>query len=197
MISIAHDRIRPSSGGLFVISGPSGAGKGTLVSRIMDRLDDAWLSISATTRAPRKGEREGIEYFFKSDAEFDTLIAEDGLLEWADVHGRRYGTPRATVEAKIAEGKRVILEIDPQGAFQVRERHPDAVLIFIAPPSFEELEHRLRKRGTETDEQIRRRLQTAQVELSEINEYDVVVQNDDIETATRDLIEAIESYSTR
>lgn len=184
-------------GGLFVISGPAGTGKGTLVHRIMKRLDDVWLSISATTRAPRPGEIEGVDYYFKSDSEFDTLIENDGLLEWAEVHGMRYGTPRDTVLQKIEEGKRVILEIDVQGAFQIRRRYPNAVLIFIVPPSMDELIRRLYSRGTETEEQIRRRLQTAKVELSETNEYDVQIVNDDLETATRELCTAIERFSGR
>ena len=180
-------------GGLFVISGPSGAGKGTLVSRLMERLDDVWLSISATTRAPRTGEVDGVDYHFLTDAQFDELICSDGLLEWAEVHGRRYGTPRAAIDEKVARGQRVILEIDPQGAFQVRERYPEAFLIFIKPPSFSELETRLRGRGTETDEQIHARLETARLELSEANEYDVVIINDDLEETTRELADVIET----
>ncbi|MGN0035510.1 MAG: guanylate kinase, partial [Coriobacteriales bacterium] len=168
------------AGGLFVISGPSGVGKGTLVARVLDRLDDVWLSVSATTRPPRQGETDGVSYRFVSDEQFDHLVADDGLLEWAWVHGQRYGTPRAAIDDRVAAGIRVILEIDPQGAFQVRERYPQAVLVFIVPPTFSDLEKRLRTRGTESDEQIARRLQTAQVELSEANEYDVVIRNDDL-----------------
>jgi len=184
------------AGGLFVISGPSGVGKGTLVARVLDRLDDVWLSVSATTRPPRQGETDGVSYRFVSDEQFDHLVADDGLLEWAWVHGQRYGTPRAAIDDRVAAGIRVILEIDPQGAFQVRERYPQAVLVFIVPPTFSDLEKRLRTRGTESDEQIARRLQTAQVELSEANEYDVVIRNDDLEQATADLVDVIESYSS-
>ena len=180
-----------------MISGPSGAGKGTLVHRITEKLDDLWLSISATTRLPRPGEKDGIDYYFKTDSEFDDLIANDGLLEWAEVHGMRYGTPRDTVLKKIEEGKRVILEIDAQGAFQIRKRYPEATLIFIVPPSMDELVKRLHSRGTETEEQIRRRLQTAEVELSETNEYDILIVNDDLEIATKELCEAIQIYSGR
>ena len=175
-------------GNLFVISGPSGAGKGTLVARLVQSVSDAWVSVSATTRLPREGEVEGIHYHFVSDAEFDRLVAEDGLLEWAHVHDCRYGTPRATVEAHIAQGEQVILEIDVQGAFQVREKMPQAHLVFIEPPSMEELERRLRGRGTETEEKIAGRLATAKVEMARKMEYDIRLVNDDLDEATAELV---------
>lgn len=178
---------------LFVISGPAGAGKGTLISHAKEQMGDIWVSISATTRQPRGRERDGVDYYFKSDEEFQHLIENDGLLEWAEVHGKRYGTPKETVLDHIGRGECVLLEIDTQGAFQVRERYPEAVLIFIAPPSFEVLEQRLRGRGTETEEQISRRLQTAELELSRMSEYDVVIVNDELEAAVDEFVRTIGS----
>ena len=184
------------TGHLYVISGPSGAGKGTLVEMLRGNVEGLWVSISATTRPPRKGEVEGVHYFFKTDAEFDDLIANDGLLEWANVHGHRYGTPRGPVLAHIASGDQVILEIEPQGAFQVRDKYPDCILIFIEPPSMEELKRRLVGRGTETSEQIAGRLEVAQVEMAREVEYDVVVRNDDLDSAARELIGVIDDFAT-
>jgi len=181
------------AGRLFVISGPSGVGKGTLVSNIMSRRDGLWLSVSATTRAPRKGEVDGKSYFFLTDEEFDQKIASNGFLEWANVHGKRYGTLREKVVEKISEGVDVILEIDPQGALNVRENYPDAYLIFIAPPSFDDLKARLVGRGTETEEQIERRLQTAKVELEQQKCYNKTLINDDLERATQELLSIIDS----
>ena len=183
-------------GNLFVVSGPSGAGKGTLVNRLREEVSDLWVSISATTRSPRPGEVEGVHYFFFFFDEFDALIESDGLLEWANVHGKRYGTPKAPVLEHIAAGEQVILEIEPQGAFQVRDKYPECILVFIEPPSMEELERRLTGRGTETPEQIAGRLQVAQVEMSRKVEYDVVVKNDDLETAVQELIAAIDGFAS-
>lgn len=180
-------------GNLFVISGPSGAGKGTLVGRIMDRVPDAWLSISATTRDPREGEVDGVHYFFVDDAHFDGLIENDGLLEWAQVHDARYGTPRMLVEEHMAAGGQVILEIDVQGAFQVREKIPAAHLVFIEPPSLEELEKRLRCRGTEDEASIAKRMHNARIELSHKMEYDIQLVNDDLDVCTHELMAYIES----
>ena len=162
-------------GKLFVISGPSGVGKGTLVERLRSRLPQCVLSVSATTRKPRPGEVDGVSYHFLSDEEFDRLISEDGLLEWAEFSGHRYGHD-------------VLLEIDVQGAMQVRTAAPDALLIFIAPPSRAELERRLRERGTESAEAIERRLAAAEVELSRQNAYDRVFVNDDLERTTDELV---------
>jgi guanylate kinase len=185
------------AGNLFIISGPSGAGKGTLVRELLGRLSDAWVSISVTTRSPRPGEVEGRHYFFASDGEFDRLIESDGLLEWAEVHGNRYGTPREAVEAQVAAGKQVILEIDPQGAFQVKSLVDGSVLVFVMPPSWEELQRRLEGRGSETKTQVETRLVTAKRELELVGEYDHVVLNDDVSRATDELVTIVDSYANR
>ena len=182
-------------GNLFIISGPSGVGKGTLVRGLVSRVPDLWVSVSVTTRAPRPGEVEGQHYFFASDAEFDHLIATDGLLEWAEVHANRYGTPRAAVESKVMAGCQVVLEIDPQGAFQVRSMVSDSILVFIMPPSMEELQRRLHKRGSETIAQVKTRLETAQRELELVGKYDHVVQNVDVSKAVGELVGIIDTYA--
>ena len=180
---------------MFIVSGPSGAGKGTLVRALLERMPDVWLSVSATTRAPRPGEEEGVHYFFISAEEFERLSADGGFLEWAEVHGNRYGTLRSAVEERARAGRTVILEIDPQGAEQVRRTMPEAVLIFIAPPSFGELRRRLERRGSETPEQIERRLHRAVAELEIADTYDYVVINDDVAQATDELACIVRSQS--
>lgn len=184
-----------SQGNLFVLSGPSGAGKGTLVARLLERVPSCWVSVSATTRAPRPGEVDGIHYFFMDKTAFSQLVAEGGFLEWAQVHDNCYGTLRSRVQEHIDAGDQVILEIDVQGAFQVREAMPNAHLVFIEPPSLEELERRLRGRGTETEEVIAKRMKTAQVELAQKMEYDVQVVNDDLERATEELVSYVTSFA--
>ena len=182
-------------GNLFIISGPSGAGKGTLVKAITPIVHDAWVSVSVTTRAPRPGEVEGQHYFFISDAHFDDLARDGGLLEWAEVHGNRYGTPRAAVQAKVAEGKQVILEIDPQGAFQVKHLVPESVLVFIMPPSWEELQRRLVGRGSETESQVETRMETARRELELVGEYAHVELNEDVSRAATELVANVDSHA--
>jgi guanylate kinase len=177
------------SGSLYVVSGPSGAGKGTLLERVLKRLKGVWLSISATTRSPRVGEQEGVQYFFLSNEEFDKQISVDGLLEWATVHGERYGTLRDKVEQHLEQGHDVILEIDPQGAFQVLERFPSAKLIFVSPPSLEVLEQRLRGRNTEDEASIARRLADAEEEMISSSRYHTVIVNDDLGVAAEKLYE--------
>lgn len=182
-------------GNLFVLSGPSGAGKGTLVKRVLQRIPDAWVSVSATTRQPRPGEVDGKDYFFLDQPRFDELVSQDGFLEWAHVHGNSYGTLRSRVQERMDEGAQIILEIDVQGAFQVKKAMPEAHLIFIEPPSLEELERRLRGRGTETEEVICKRMKTAEVELAQKMEYDVQVINDELERATDELVSYIGSFA--
>jgi guanylate kinase len=180
-------------GNLYVVSGPSGVGKGALLTQALKGREGFWLSVSATTRSPREGEEEGLSYFFLTMERFKHLIAADGLLEWAFVHGNCYGTLKAEVTKRLAEGTDVILEIDPQGAFQIQGRFPNAVLVFIEPPSFEELEDRLRKRGAETDEQIQDRLRHARLELKMRDRYTVVIVNDDFATAAAELAAVLEA----
>lgn len=182
-------------GNLFVVSGPSGAGKGTLLSQVIERIPDAWVSVSATTRSPRPGEIEGVHYFFLDTDHFKRLVEQDGFLEWAQVHDNFYGTLKKSVVDHMNAGDQVILEIDVQGALQVRKALPEAHLVFIEPPSLEELERRLRQRGTETEDVISSRMKTAEVELAQKMEYDVQVVNDDLERAVDELVEVINSFA--
>ena len=170
-------------GNLIVISGPSGVGKSTLVKEVRKVLDDLKFSISCTTRSPRPGEEHGREYFFFSKEEFEALRDQNGFLEWAQVYDNYYGTPRAFVEEVLASGRDCILEIDPQGALQVRKATSEAVLVFIAPPSLEELRARLTGRGTEAPEEVEKRLSCAEAELAYSNQYDYLIVNDEVEKA--------------
>ena len=174
-------------GKLIVVSGPSGAGKRTVIGKVMERRNDLCFSVSATTRKPREGEVDGVNYFFVSGSEFDRMIGDDELLEHAEYNRDNYGTPRAYVEEKRRAGMHVLLDIEVQGARQVRERVPEAIKIFIIPPSLQVLEQRLRGRGTETEEQIQRRLARARGEYREADFYDYVVINDNLETAANEL----------
>jgi len=184
-------------GALFIVSGPSGAGKGTLVRALLDRVPGVWLSVSATTRGPRPGEVDGVHYVFLAAEEFDHLVECDGLLEWAEIHGNCYGTPREPVEAHVADGKLVMLEIDPQGAAQVKRAWPESVLVFIEAPSIDVLRDRLIKRGSESPEQIERRLRTAKDELAIAGAYDYVIINDDVEQATDELVAIVTTCARR
>ncbi len=171
-----------------VVAGPSGVGKGTLVRRVLAADPELWLSVSATTRAPRPGEVHGTDYLFVSVDEFATLIADGGLLEWAEFAGNKYGTPAAPVRQRMADGVDVILEIDLQGVRQVRANLPEARTAFVAPPSLTVLRDRLSQRGTEDGASIDRRLAAAQGELAAAGEFDCVIVNDDLGAATNQLL---------
>jgi guanylate kinase len=167
------------------------------VARLLAALPDLELSISATTRRPRPREDEGRHYYFVDRADFDRMIEAGGFLEWADIFGERYGTPKEPVERALAEGRDVLVEIDVQGARQVKAATPCAYMVFVKPPSLAELERRLRTRGTETDQQVRRRLAKASDELSAEPEFDVSVVNDDLERAVREVIEIVDELRRR
>ncbi|MEW6553143.1 MAG: guanylate kinase [Actinomycetota bacterium] len=182
-------------GRLFVVAGPSGAGKGTLIAALLQRYPTAWLSVSATTRKPREGEVDGVQYFFLTEDAFREMAAAGDFLEWAEVHGKLYGTPRSGVLDMLDAGRDVVLEIDVQGARQVREKVPDAVAIFVAPPSAQVLEERLRKRGTEDEAELRRRLRNASMESREKGDYRYVVVNDQLYRAVEDFCAIYEKES--
>jgi len=173
---------------LLVISGPSGTGKGTICNEILKKDDNLSVSVSCTTRKPRPGEKEGISYYYKSHEEFRAMIEENGFLEYAQVFDNYYGTPVFGVEEKRNAGKDVILEIDVQGALNVKKIADDAILIFIAPPSVEELSRRLRKRNSETEEQIALRLSRVESEMKLSDKYDYIVVNGALETAVEDVL---------
>ena len=170
-----------SKGVLTVVSGFSGAGKGTVMKRLIQKYDDYALSISVTTRNPREGERDGIEYFFKTKEEVEAMIENDEFLEYARYVDNYYGTPRFYVEEMLAKGKNVILEIEIQGAMQIKAKNPEAVLVFVTPPSFEELRNRLVGRGTETADVIESRLRRASEEAEGMPSYDYILVNDQVE----------------
>lgn len=182
-------------GHLFIVSGPSGAGKGTLVKAVLARMPGLWVSVSATTRPPRPSEKDGVDYYFLTQEEFEGRVRKGEFLEHAEVHGNRYGTLRRSVERRLASGVDVILEIDPQGAFQVRNQMQRSKLIFVKTASSDELEKRIRQRGAENDEQIRTRMKTAEQELTLERSYDHVVLNEDVSHATDDLVAYIRSVS--
>ncbi len=171
------------TGRLFVVSGPSGSGKSSIVKELLEQLD-LDFSVSATTRLPRPGERHGDHYNFVSRRDFELMIEDDEFFEWAIYNSRFYGTPRKPIEAALAAGRDVLLDIDPQGARQVRDKRPDAVMVFIAPPSLEELERRLRRRGDTSDEEIEDRLAIAESEMEQAPEiFDHIVVNEDLASA--------------
>jgi guanylate kinase len=173
---------------LTVLSGPSGVGKGTVVGEVRRRHPGVWVSVSVTTRRPRSGEQDGVHYHFVDDAEFDRLIETDGLLEWAEYAGNRYGTPVAPLRERLATGAPALLEIELQGARQVRARDKDAQLVFLAPPTWAALVSRLAGRGSEPAAVQERRLALAQAELDASGEFDVVVVNDDVARAADELV---------
>ena len=180
----------PSSvpaGRLLLITGPSGVGKGTLVARLLERHPGIWLSVSATTRQPRSGEVEGQHYFFLERTAFEKQVNADGYLEWAEFAGNLYGTPRAAVQQRLDAGQTVLLEIELEGARQVRRSFPTGFQVLLRPPSFPELERRIRGRGSDSEEAIRRRLERAREELQAEAEFDAVVVNDDLERALAEL----------
>ena len=175
------------SGKLIVLTGPSGVGKGSLVKQLLARHQEIWLSVSATTRFPREGEIDGEHYFFLGRARFDELVRDAGFLEWAEFAGNCYGTPSKEVQEKLDNGKSVLLEIELEGARQVRRTFPEALQVFLAPPSFEELQKRIRGRATDSEEAIQQRLLRAKEELKSQNEFDAVVVNDDLKEALVEL----------
>lgn len=183
---------------VIVITGPSGVGKGTLVRALKQRIPQLTYSVSATTRTPRPGERDGKDYHFLSDAEFRRRVAASKFIEHAEYSGHRYGTLRSEIDRHLAAGAPVILEIELQGARQIRERLPEALLVFIAPPSFEALRSRLVGRGTDTPEQVAKRLETAKAELAARDEFDEQIVNDRLDDAIKQLTAVVQGrLSTR
>ena len=178
----------PPRSRLTVLSGPSGVGKGSVIAEVRRAHPEIWVSVSVTTRSPRPGETDGVEYHFVDAAEFDRLVAADELLEHAEYAGNRYGTPRAPVVERTAAGVPALLEIELEGARQVRRALPEAQLVFLAPPTWDELVRRLTGRGTEDPDVIRRRLDTARIELSAEDEFDVTIVNDTIKDAAARLV---------
>ncbi|GAA0085444.1 guanylate kinase [Clostridium sp. CTA-7] len=175
--------MQSNRGVLIVISGPSGAGKGTICKALLEKDKNIYLSVSATTRAPRVGEVEGVNYYFFTKEVFESKVKENGFLEYANVHGNFYGTPKVNVEKMLEEGKDVILEIDIQGALQVKENFKEGVFIFILPPSMEELKQRIIKRGSETEESLMTRFKNAYKEINYVSKYNYAVVNDTLDIA--------------
>ena len=186
----------PATPRLFVVSGPSGVGKGTILSRAREVRPDLGLTVSATTRSPRPGEVDGVSYHFLTEEQFDEELSQGNFLEWANVHGHRYGTLMREVTSRLDGGQSLVLEIDVQGALNVRRAFPDAVLVFVEPPSMEELERRLRGRGTEDESSIALRLANAAHEMEFAGEYDVRIVNDDLERAAQELATTFDTYET-
>lgn len=176
-----------TKGNLIVYTGPSGVGKGTVVQELRENLPELGFSISVTTREQRESEKDGVNYFFKTRDEFEKLIQNDALLEWAEFVGNYYGTPRDFVESKINSGQDVLLEIEVQGALQVKEKYPEAIMVFLLPPSFEELENRLRNRSTEDEATIEKRLNKAKQEMGRIKDFQYCIINDEVHKAAESL----------
>ncbi|MGE4589114.1 MAG: guanylate kinase [Acidaminococcaceae bacterium] len=184
-------------GVLLVLSGPSGAGKGTICNKLREKRNDLSYSVSATTRAPRNGEVDGKDYFFITIDHFKEMIENDEMLEYAEIYGNYYGTPKPYVMNILEQGKDVVLEIDPQGALQIKKRFPDAVFVFIVPPSLDELTKRIYKRGTDSEEVIKRRLSSATSELEYASKYDYIIVNDEVEKATNKVSNIIDAERNR
>ena len=191
MNSSADPKQCQTAGRLIVLTGPSGVGKGTLVRSLLQSHPELYLSVSVTTRSPRPGEINAKHYYFVSREQFDMMIAQEQLLEWAQFAGNCYGTPRQQVEEKIQQGKSVLLEIELEGARQIRTSFPQAMRIFILPPSMQELEQRLRGRGQDSEEAIARRLRRAEEEINAAGEFDFKIVNDNFETALKDIEAAL------
>ncbi len=186
-----------NKGLLLVISGPSGAGKGTVISSLFEKTSNLHYSVSATTRYMREGEKDGVNYFFLTKDQFEKEIDNDGMLEYAKYCDNYYGTPKKAVVNKLDEGIDVILEIEIQGALQIKDKFPDAVLLFIIPPKFSDIEKRLTGRNTEPPEIIKNRIETAKKEINYINQYDYVVINDDVDNAANKIISIISSEKNK
>ncbi|RMD81455.1 MAG: guanylate kinase [Candidatus Dadabacteria bacterium] len=184
-------------GSLIIVSGPSGAGKTSVCGPLLDRLDNIRLSVSVTTRPPRGGERNGIDYVFVDDETFERMVNENRFAEWARVHGHRYGTAKETIEEALAAGIDLLLDIDVQGAAQIKAAYPDAAAVFLLPPSRASLERRLRMRGTDDEETVSRRLEAACREIAAIDRYDYVVVNDDLERTIDSLVAIVRSERSR
>ena len=184
-----------SRGLLIVVSGPSGSGKGTVLGRVFERSDDFVYSVSATTRAPRPGEVDGVQYHFKTKEEFEKLISEDKVVEYTSYAGNYYGTLRPVIEKDLCEGKNVVLEIEVDGAMQIKGKFPEAVLVLVVPPDYKTLEARLRGRGTNTEEDIRNRLERSREELAMFDKYDYLIinENNKLDEAADKFIGIIES----
>ena len=190
------NEVKPQ-GVLLVVSGPSGAGKGTICGMLREQLPELGYSVSVTTRQPRTGEVDGVNYFFKTVDEVKEMIAKDELLEYAEVYGNYYGTPRQYVMEQLNAGKDVLLEIDIQGALQIKERFPDGVFVFITPPSLDELCARIYKRGTDSEEVIKRRMASAADELTYASKYDYIIVNDVAKKATNKVLTLMEAERYR
>lgn len=181
-------------GHIFVISAPSGAGKTTIIKKLLKDVQNIYMAVSCTTRAVRPQEEDGRDYHFVSRQEFDSLIKDRKFVEWAEVHGQKYGTLKSDVDGHIQKGVDVLLDIDTQGAEKVKKRYPDAVLIFLLPPSFDELERRLRDRGVNTEKDMETRINNARDEYSRRHEYNYQVVNETVEEAVQEVREIVEYY---
>ena len=182
---------------LIVVSGPSGTGKGTVCKQLLDSMPELAYSISATTRKPREGEADGVNYYFLERQEFEKMISEDGFLEWAEVYGNYYGTPLGKIREKLGEGQDILLEIDTQGALKVMERCPEGIFIFLLPPSIQELERRIKGRGTETEESLARRLGAAKAEIAVGRKYSYAVVNNTVDQAVEQIREILAAEHCR